>query len=173
MTMIEVMHNEEGDINLIEMWLKIDPTRWIAGAMGGLTAGWIAMAVAMIFSAAAGLELYFPIKAVAAALLGSSATESGMHIGAILTGAIGHSILAAVLGVAYAHFSVKNHLSVLLGTGFVWGTFSWVFIFCLFSQSFQGWNALALHRGAGLALNLVFGFSLATVAVFDKMLRKN
>lgn len=171
--MIEDMHNEEGDINLVEMWLKIDPTRWIAGALGGITAGWIAMIVAMVFSAAAGLELYFPIKAVAAAFLGSAATESGMHLGAILTGAIAHSVLAAILGVAYAHFSVTNLPKVLFGAGFVWGTFSWVFIFCLFSQSFQGWNAMALHRGVGLALNLVFGFSLATVAIFDRMLRKN
>ena len=34
----------DNDQNLVEMWVRVDPKRWFAGILGGLTAGAISLA---------------------------------------------------------------------------------------------------------------------------------
>lgn len=166
------IQHEDGDIDLVAMWLKYDRTRLVAGAMGGLTAGLVALAFAMILASIGGYEFWMPAKFPALPFLGNEATAFGFNIKALAVGVFVHELLAMILGMVYAHFTVTNSLLPLLGAGFVWGTFSWIFIFCLYVQSFREISAMQLSRGAALFVMLVYGFSLVSVGTFDKMLRK-
>lgn len=161
---------EESDI--VEMWMHIDKTRWVAGAMAGVFAGIAMMAVAMLFSVMGGLEFWFPVKLVAVPFLGADAMEIGMHMGAIVTGLVFHFLLAVVLGVIYAHFTITNKFWPLMGAGFTWGTFSWIFMNNLFIQAFRDVSAVQIPKGPALFVDLAFGFALVSVSMFDRMLRK-
>ncbi len=164
--------HEEGDINIVALWLKKDPTRWTAGALGGFTAGLIALVVAMVLSTMGGYEFLLPTKFPAIPFLGAEATTLGMHLNAILLGLAVQSVLSIFLGVIYAHFTSTNNFKALLGAGFTWGIFSWIFIFNLFIQSFPAVHAMEISRGGALFICLAYGFSLVTVGTFDRMLRK-
>jgi hypothetical protein len=122
----------------------------------------------MAFSVGGGLEAFYPVKIPAIPLLGAEAMVLGPQLSALVTGLAVHLLLSAVLGIAYAHFTVTNTLLPLLGAGFVWGTFSWIFIFNLFIQSFTEINALQLPRGPALFVCLAFGFALSSVRWFDR-----
>lgn len=161
------------DINLIEMWIRLDPKRWIAGALAGFTAGLIMAAVAMVLATAAGLEIWFPIKLAALPILGGDATALGSATPGLFIGFLAHEALCILLGVVYAHFTVRNYMPALLGAGVTWGLFSWIFLSNLFFQSFADVNAAGISRGAALLCNLVFGISLASVAGFDRLFRRN
>src|SRR5690242_9406514 len=122
------------DMNLVEMWLRRDPSRWLAGLLAGLAAGAFAMGVAMLLSAVFGTEAWFPVKLAATPFLGAEATEIGQGFGAVLTGFLAHEILCAFFGFVFAHFVFTNSVPALLGMGLVWAAFSWVFLWNLFSQ---------------------------------------
>ncbi|MBY0471883.1 hypothetical protein K2X30_12010 [bacterium] len=160
---------EESDI--VEMWMHIDKTRWVAGAMAGIFAGLVMMGVAMVFSVVGGMEFWFPVKFVAVPFLGASAMEYGMQMGAIVTGLVFHFLLSIVLGMIYAHFTITNKFWPLMGAGFTWGTFSWIFMNNLFIQAFRDISAIHVSKGAAFFVDLAFGFSLVSVAMFDRMLR--
>jgi len=164
---------ESGDTNLVEIWLRRDPIRWLAGAMAGLFAGIVMIGFAMVLCVVLGTEVWFPIKLAALPILGSSATEYGMHVPAILVGLVTLEALAAFLGVIYAHFTGTNSLPALLAMGFVWGTFSWIFINNLFMQSFTTISALRIAPGVVFPIVVVFGLSLTSVVFFDRALRGN
>ncbi len=153
------------------IWLRKDPIRWVAGGIAGLFAGLVMLGFAMLVAVMVGEELWFPAKYAALPVLGSEATRLGFELRPILTGVFVHEALCLVLGVAYAHFTGTNSLVALLGAGFVWGTFSWVFISNLFLQSFRSMNAVQIPSGVMLPLNLAFGLALASVAFFDRALR--
>jgi hypothetical protein len=159
------------EFNLVEMWLRKDPTRWIAGAFAGLFAGLGALVVGMIISTSAGFEIWFPVKLMATPLLGPSATEFGMQTGVILTGLISFEALCLFLGFVYAHFTGSNLMAALLPMGLVWGIFSWIFIWNLFMQSFQPIFAARIPSGAAFPVCITFGILLASVAFFDRSLR--
>lgn len=159
------------DINLVELWLRRDSTRWVAGAFAGILAGAMAMVVAMIFSKAAGYEIWFPLKLMAAIPMGASATEVGTNMAAIITGLIVYGVLCVFLAMVYAHFTVTNLLSALLGMGLVWGIFSWIFIWNLFLPSFRVIFAAKLPSGPAFLICIVFGLALTSVAFFDRVLR--
>jgi uncharacterized membrane protein (GlpM family) len=161
------------DVNIVEIWLRKDPVRWVAGALAGLFAAAIAMAFAVLLSAACGVEPLFPAKLMGAIALGPSATEVGEHTSAILAGIVLFEVLGAFLGVVYAHFTGTNLLHALLGVGFVWGVFSWIFIWNLFMQSFRPIYWVHVSSGATFPVCLVFGLSLTSVAFFDQALRGN
>lgn len=161
------------DMNLVEMWLRKDPVRWIAGALAGLFACVLMTVFAMILSGVFGNEVWFPMKVAALPVLGGSATEFGFHLRPILIGLAVQGGLCAFLGVIYAHFTGTNSLPALLGMGFVWGAFSWIFIFNLFVQSFTDVRAANLSPAAAFPIMMVFGLSLTSVAFFDRALRGN
>lgn len=158
-------------MNLVELWLRVDPVRWIAGAFAGLFAGVLMVAASMFVAALLGAEIWFPVKIAAVPFLGASATEYGTALKPIVTGLIVHETICLVLGVIYAQVTATNYLPGLLGVGFVWGTFSWVFITNLFIQSFTEVFALSISPAAAFPVNLVFGLSLTSVAFFDRLLR--
>lgn len=160
---------EEGEMDLIALWLIFDLPRTIAGALAGVTAGLIALVFAGVLAKAGGYEFWYSFKIPAAPILGNDALTYGMTP-AIVVGTIVHSVICAVLGMVYSHFVKWNKLSALLACGFMWGTFSWVFINNLFVNSFQNIRELAIPKGPAFFVLLVFGFSLSSLKIFDRMI---
>ncbi len=159
------------ETNIVEIWLRRDSVRWMAGALAGAFAGLVAMAFAMILAVAAGHELWFPIKVAALPILGNDATAVGLTLGSIVVGLAAHQLLCIFLGVVFAHFTGTNSLAPLLGVGLVWGIFGWIFINNLFSRSFPAIRAAELSVGAAFFVWIVYGLSLTSVSFFDRALR--
>lgn len=159
------------DPNIVEIWLRKDPIRWIAGILGGLFAGAVALVCGMILVALCGGELWYPVKVMALPLLGSEALaySSGS---AIVVGLITHGVLCAVLGGIFAHFTGTNSISALLGVGVTWGAFSWIFINNLFSKSWHSVLSADISAGGAFAVCMAYGVALVSVSFFDRMLRR-
>ncbi len=169
------MHTEtDHDIDLVAPWLKMDKTRWLAGAFAGVFGGLMALAFGAVLAKMGGHEALFPVKIMALPFLGSTATEVGVTnvtIKAIVVGLVAFEALCAFLGAVFAHFTYTNAPGALLGMGFTWGAFSWIFINNLFSPSFLDVRAADISRGAAFGFWMVFGLSLMSVAFFDRTLR--
>lgn len=159
------------EVNLVEIWLRRDPVRWIAGALAGLFAGLIALAFAMVLSSAAGGDFWFPAKILGTILVGPFATEYGLNWSSILSGVLVLEAMGLFWGVVYAHMTGTNSLQALLPIGLVWGIFSWIFIWNLFLQSFQPLHAAGVASSVALFVCLVYGLSLTSVSFFDRALR--
>lgn len=166
-----IMENIENDMNVVEIWLRRDLIRWIAGAMAGIFAGAVAMAVAMFFASIGGWEIWFPLKLMGSIVLGPYATEIGMNTKAIVVGVVVYGGISTFLGVLFAHFTGTNALCALLGIGFVWGSFSWIFIWNLFMQSFDPIFVARISSTTAFPICMAFGFALASVAFFDRAMR--
>lgn len=160
------------DINLVDRWVKKDTSRWVAGALAGVFAGAVAMVFAMILSLATGHEFWMPLKLPALLVLGAHATEYGVQVSALMAGAVVFGIMSALSGAVFAHFTFTNSIKALLGMGLAWGTFSWIFLEDLFTPSFRDVYVADINHGAGFFVWLVFGLSLASVAMFDRMVRR-
>lgn len=160
---------EEGEMDLVGTWLVFDLPRTIAGAMAGVFAGLVAWVFAGFLAQAGGYEFWYPFKVPAATVMGREALTYGMGP-AVFVGTAIHCLICAVLGMVYAHFVKSNKMSALLGAGFMWGTFSWVFINNLFVRSFLNVRELNLPNGAAFFILLVFGFSLASLKIFDRVI---
>jgi hypothetical protein len=162
--------NEPGEEDIVALWLRKDPVRWVAGIAAGIVAGVFSLVFAMILSKMNGLDLFYAARIPALPVLGSTAMEYTNSMG-ILVGVAVHLLICSVLGFVYAHFTGTNAMTRLLGAGLVWGLFSWIFITNLFAMSFTDVAAVGYSRGAGLFVNLVFGLSLTSVAFFDQAFR--
>jgi hypothetical protein len=164
--------SQEGEMNLVVQWTRIDPTRWIAGALAGILGMVIAMVLGGIFSKAGGMDFLFPVKLMATPILGASATEFAAGAGAIIVGALVVGALGAFWGFVYGHFVFSNSMSALLPMGLVWAVYLWIFNWNLFLQSFKTISVTDLPRSLVFFVCLAYGFSLASVAFFDRALRK-
>lgn len=164
------MH-QETDLNLVEMWLRKDPTRWMAGVLGGIFSGGVAILVGGLISKSHGLEFVFPIKFAALPIVGNAATAVSPG-GSLMLGLFLFLGLAAFLGFLFSHFTPTNMFAALLGMGFVWGTFSWIFITNLFMQSWVDIRATDIPNSATFFVTLSYGLSLVSVGMFDKMIRR-
>ncbi len=166
-------HSDEAlDVNLVDKWLRKDPSRWMAGAAAGLFAGLVTLAFAgLVTMAAGGSDPWFPVKLMAAIPGGPHATEYGFNLPTILLGLVFFGIFAMIWGVIFAHFVFTNTLSALLAMGLVWGTFAWIFIWNLFLPSFKPVVAAAIPAGPVLPICFVYGLSLTAVAFFDRAIR--
>lgn len=163
----------EADMNLVELWLRKDPIRWLAGAAAGLFAGLVALAFAMIIAGATGLDPLFPIKLIATIPAGSAATELAFSMPMIIIGLAFFELIGAFFGLAYAHFTATNHLASLLAMGLVWGLFSWIFIWNLFMPAFRVIVAAGVPAAGALPVCLAYGVALTSVAFFDRAMRKS
>jgi hypothetical protein len=159
------------EVNLVELWLRKDPIRWIAGAAAGLLAGLVAMLFAVLLAALGGFEAWYPLKVPALPFLGMEALRIGPHFDAIFLGLFAFLLLALFLGIVYAHFSAVNYLPALLGVGVTWGLFSWIFIVNLFMPSFRAYSSAQVSSGAAFFVCVVFGITLTSVAFFDRAFR--
>jgi hypothetical protein len=157
--------------NLVEIWLRRDPIRWVAGILAGLLAGAVAMLVAMLLTSAThSFEPTFPMKLMGTIVMGASATEIGQTEG-MWAGFIVIQMLCAFWGFVYAHFTGTNRLPALLPMGLVWGIFSWIFIWNLFLQSVRPIVAAHVPTAAALLICVTYGLSLSSVSIFDRLLR--
>jgi hypothetical protein len=161
----------DNDLDMVALWLRKDPKRWIAGLASGLFAGAVAMAFAAIFAQIGGFDLLFPAKLFGAILLGPGATDTTSGMGAALTGFILFEAICAFFGFVYSHFVATNASGSLLAMGAVWGIFSWIFLWDLFFQSFAVIRFSGITPGIALPICMAYGLSLASVAFFDRMLR--
>lgn len=162
---------EEGEMNLVAEWLRIDPIRWIAGASAGIFAGVMMLALGMVFATAFGHEAMYPFKVAAIPVLGSYATELS-NGKAIFVGLLAQSFFSGLWGVIFSHFVFTNKRAPLLGMGLVWGIFNWIFVHNLFMRSFPDYLALNISSGVTIFCDLLWGLSMASVGFFDGMLRK-
>ena len=158
------------EYNLVEVWLRFDPRRWIAGVLAGLLASAVAMGVGMIISVNAGMDLWFPVKLVGSIILGPSATNTQLSSG-IIAGAALTAVACSFWGFVFAHFTGTNSLKALIPMGVVWGLFSWIFIWNLFMQSFHPIYAAHISSGAVFPICIAYGVALASVSFFDPLLR--
>jgi hypothetical protein len=140
MNTTSVHAHEDNDINLVALWTSVDKVRWAAGIVSGAIAGAIAMIVGGIISTAHGLEFVFPIKLLGTVLLGNTATAYNNTSG-LLAGLIVLGFLSMLWGFVYGHFVRSNAAAAMLGMGFTWGAFSWIFIWNLFLHSFKAISA--------------------------------
>ncbi len=161
----------EMDQNLVEIWLRRDPIRWISGAIAGLFASTVAILVAGGIASRYGFEFWFPLKLLGTILIGPSATEFGLDRGGMVAGGVLFEVLGLFLGVVYAHFTGTNRLLVLIPMGLVWGIFSWIFIWNLFMQSFPTIRAASIPPGPVFPICISFGLCLIFVPFFESLFR--
>lgn len=173
--MIQAMQaqNTEGEVNLVEIWLRKDPVRWVAGAVGGCFAGICALVFAMVLSTLNGMDLWYPAKVPAIPFMGAEAMNVDAGGSVIVIGVVAFLALCVFLGAVFAHFTGTNCLGALLGVGLAWGAFSWVFIFNLFMPAFRDFFITAPSSGAAFFVCMVFGTALTSTAYFDRMFRRN
>ncbi len=162
--------NEEGDINLVSDWVKLDVVRWMAGFGGGVFSGVVMLVFAMVLSATSGGDLWLPTKMLALPILGASALEYGLGA-SVIVGTIATLLLCGFLGIVFAHFTRTNRFLPLVSVGATWGIFSWIFLNNLFFKSWRDYYAAGTSDGAAFFVCLVFGMSLVSVAFFDRMVR--
>ena len=165
MTAIET--NE--DINIVAIWLRKDPVRWLSGALAGVFAGLAALAVAGILSG----DIWFLARMAAVPCAGAQAFNFDAPGSTLVMGLVNQLGLCVFLGVLYAHFTGTNHVGALFGIGLTWGLFSWIFINNLFLPSFREIYALGINSAAALVVCLAFGLSLMSVRIFEGMIRRN
>ena len=159
------------EINLVETWLKKDVSRWIAGALAGAFAGGVMLLFSVLMFSFLGEDALLPLKLPAIPFLGAEATRVGFGTN-VIVGILVHEVLTIVLGVVFAHFTFTNHLYSLLGMGFTWGIFSWIFLNNLFFPAWREYFVMDVSKGGQFFACLVFGFSLSSVKVFDRLVRR-
>jgi hypothetical protein len=158
------------DGNIVALWLRIDPVRWISGVLAGAFAGGVALVVAMLISQSAGKEFWFPAKLASTPFLGSVGTDNSVMTGAIV-GLIAWEVLGMFWGFVYSHFVGSNSMKALVPMGVVWGLFLWVFNWNLFFQSVLAIRWAGVSAGVALLLCLIYGLLLPSVAFFDRAFR--
>jgi hypothetical protein len=162
--------NTDQDINLVEIWLRRDPKRWLAGALAGVFSAFAACGFAMIISTLFGSDPWYPAKLLAIPFCGASAMNLGFGL-SVLVGLGFWSVLGGFLGAVFAHFTGTNSLSALLGVGLSWGAFSWVFLHNLFFPSFREYMVQRVPNGVAFFTCMVFGVALTSTAFFDRKVR--
>jgi hypothetical protein len=162
----------ENDYNIVALWTSVDVTRWIAGVIAGVIAGCIAATVAGMIATSQGYEFLFPVKLLGTALLGREATAYG-NVAGLLAGIIVWGVFTVGWGFVFGHFVRTNHFFSLLGMGFTWGVFSWVFTWNLYLHSVKAISASNIPPGPAFAVCLAYGFGMMTIGLVDKAIRRN
>lgn len=165
--------NDENQPSLTDLWLKADPIRWVAGLMAGVFATVIMMIATMGLCVLFGKEAWFVIKFMATPFLGYAATDAGFHLLPILMGFVLLTALFGFWGVVFGHFVRTNKIPALLGMGFTWAAFSWIFLNNLFAPAFPVvFNQTHQWSGAAFFVLLIYGLNLTSIRFFDSILRK-
>ncbi len=93
--------------------------RWVGGLLGGILGAVVMAAFAMGVSFAAGRGLWFPVKLVAAFVMGTEAIFGG--ISTLVLGAVTHLLIGALFGIVYAYLvprGAKRSTALLLGVAY-------------------------------------------------------
>jgi hypothetical protein len=175
----------EQDLNIVALWLKMDPKRWIAGALAGAFAGLVMLAFGMALAASMGFEPLAAVKYAALPysgalfdnkMLPTNEINPALALGMtsyVLKGLLMHTILCMLSGAVFAHFTRTNKLGPVFGMGLAWGAFSWIFIGNLMSHSFRDIKAADVSHGSLFFAWMIFGVSLCVLPVFDRVIRGN
>lgn len=167
-----VQSSEDNDIDMIAIWLRKDPTRWIAGVITGIFAGVVGLIVSGIFAAAGGVrEFMFPFKVAALPFVGPTATAFDAGAGVILAGLLFTSLLCGFWGFVFSHFVWSKRAGTLLVMGLVWGSFSWIFWGNLYLQSIPSFHQAHISSAMMLPMCFGYGLALSALAVIDPMIR--
>lgn len=158
------------EVNLVDLWLRKDPVRWMAGVLAGIFAGLVGLAVAMVFAQASGMDPWFPVKLMGTPILGPAATEYGMNLTSILAGLFFFELVAAFWGFVFAHFVPSNALKTTLPMGLAWAAFSWVFLWNLFFNSIRTIRYANVPPSAAMPVCVAYGLALSSVILFDAIL---
>jgi hypothetical protein len=159
------------DVNVVALWTSVDLTRWISGCIAGVIAAALAMIVGGIIATTHGFEFIFPIKLLGTAILGNVATGYGSTAG-LMAGLGVLAIMTVGWGFVFGHFVRTNSFIGLLGMGFTWGAFSWIFEWNLFLHSFKDIGACNVPSSAAFACCMAYGFGMMTIALVDKAIRR-
>ena len=164
-------HNDtQSDINIVALWLRKDPSRWLAGVLAGIFSCIIMLCFSALLSFVFGKDPLLAVKLIGIPVIGAQALAIGFHLKAIVVGFVLWFLLCGFLGFIYAHFTQTNSLTALVGVGITWGAFSWIFIYNLFSNSFRELMVSKPSAGVAFLVCMVFGLSLTSVAFFHRML---
>ena len=101
--------------------------------------------------------------------LGLGLDQRVMPCRLLLVGALVLTAIFGFFGFVYAHFTAVNHAGVLLGVGFSFGTWSWIFLNNLFSNSNRDWMTNQISHGAAFWLCMIYGLGLYSVKGFEKI----
>jgi hypothetical protein len=158
------------DVNVVALWTSVDKVRWAAGVVSGWIAGAIAMGVAGIVASSHGFEFLFPVKLLGTCLLGSSATAYGNTSG-LIAGLVVTGFISGLWGFVYSHFVRSGSMYTILGMGFTWGAFLWIFNWNLLLHSVKAVSAAEIPSSAAFLTCMVYGFSMGVLAIVDPMFR--
>ena len=158
------------DYNVVADWSSVDLVRWAAGIISGAIAGAFAMVVAGICAVTHGFQFSYPVKIFGTILLGYKATDYHSHSG-FVAGFVVVGFITIFWGFVFGHFVRTNKIKNLIGMGFTWGAFSWVFMWNLMLHSFKtiGWTTTG--PGVALLTCMAYGFGMMVIAVVDPILR--
>lgn len=163
------------EYRLVESWLNCDKLRWlIVGPLSGAISGIITIIFSMWLAFTLGVDPLFPIKLMSTIVLGPSATElsNESNVLNVATGIFLFEVLFIFLGTIFSRFVLANSLFSLVIMGFVWGVFSWIFIWNLFLQSFVFIFRANIPHIAAFPVCIVYGLSLSVfVFILSRALR--
>lgn len=160
----------EKDLDIVAIWLRKDPSRWMAGALAGVVASIALIIVGMILCKSSGMDMWYPVKVAAIPLMGGRALEINSAAG-IFPGIIVIELFSVFWGVLFGHFTGTNKFFPLLGVGATWGIFTWIFWINLYLQSFREIYVAGIPRGPAFFVCLAWGVSFTSIAVFDRMIK--
>lgn len=163
---------DTGDMNLVEIWLRRDIARWIAGAFAGFFGGLVSILVGGLLSKLIGGDFWVIVKLGAIPLLQANSMEYGFNLPTIITGAVIYQGLATFLGILYAHFTGTNNCKALFGVGLTWAAFSWIFLNNLYFNASRTYFVVGLPKALMFAVCLAYGVSLVSVSFFDRVFRR-
>lgn len=156
--------------SFVAPWLKIDPTRWMAGWLTGALGASCGIAGSMALAAYHGVEAEFPPRLLATLLLGPEATTF-QHPSSLWVGFGVAKVIGGFWGLVYGHFVWAEKISASLGMGLTWGLFAWIFNWNLFLQSFSSIAAAEVSPAAGLLSCLIYGLSFLAFPSILKIIR--
>jgi len=160
----------EQDLDIVAIWLRRDPARWVAGALAGVVASAVLILFAMMLCKANGMDLWYPVKVAAIPFMGGAAMDYD-NSASIFPGILAIEVFSVFWGVLFGHFTGTNRFLPLLGVGFTWGVFTWIFWVNLFLSSFREMYVASIPKGGAFFVCLAWGFALTSVSIFDRLIK--
>lgn len=162
----------EKDLDIVAIWLRKDPSRWMAGALAGVVASVVLIIVGMILCKSAGMDMWYPVKVAALPFIGARALETQSMSG-LFPGIFAIELFSVFWGVLFGHFTGTNKFFPLLGVGATWGIFTWIFWVNLYLQSFRDIYVAAIPRGPAFFVCVAWGVAFTSIAIFDRLIKGN
>ncbi len=154
------------EYSLVATWLRKDPGCLLESALAGSFSAISSAMVASLIAQQAGYPPAFPLKLLGTIIAGPQNTDYDtgcMALGIYLW--LGLCIFSTTV---FAHFVATRRFQSLFLMGLVWGTFSWIFLWNLFMQSFPAIYNAHIPSASVFCIWMVFGMSLTSLALFAR-----